>query len=133
MRSILPAFALAIPLMLATTVPVLAQDHHAGHGAAPAPADHAAHGVVTSPAEGEMTHGAPDWFTASFAHPMTLTAVTVAGEGKPPVTVPVAAAAATTEVSADLPDLAPGRYVLTWTAQGGDGHQMTGAVRFMVH
>jgi methionine-rich copper-binding protein CopC len=45
----------------------------------------------------------------------------------------VAAAAATTEVSAELPTLAPGRYVLNWTAQGADGHQMASAVQFMVH
>ncbi|MDP1873155.1 copper resistance protein CopC [Phenylobacterium sp.] len=132
MRHTLLALALST-LSLGAAAPALAQDHHAGHGAPSAPADHAAHGVVTSPAEGEMTHGAPDWFTATFEHPMTLTAVTVAGEGKPAQTVPVAAAAATTEVSADLPDLAPGRYVLTWTAKGADGHEMTGAVRFMVH
>ena len=47
--------------------------------------------------------------------------------------VEVAAAAATTRVSADLPTLAPGNYVLNWTAEGADGHEMTGAVRFMVH
>lgn len=129
MSTLAPALALAL-----ISAPALAQDHHAGHGAmAAAPANHAAHGVVTSPAEGEMTHGTPDWFTATFEHPMTLTAVTVAGEGRPTQAVPVAAAAATTEVSADLPDLSPGRYVLTWTARGADGHEMTGAVRFMVH
>ncbi len=136
MRPLMSILAPALALAL-TSAPALAQDPHAGHGAmaaAPAkPGDHAAHGVVTSPAEGEMTHGTPDWFTAVFEHPMTLTAVTVAGEGKPAQAVPVAAAAATTEVSADLPDLTPGRYVLTWTAKGADGHEMTGTVRFMVH
>ena len=129
MSTLAPALAMAL-----ISAPALAQDHHTGYGAmAAAPASHAAHGVVTSPAEGEMTHGTPDWFTATFEHPMTLTAVTVAGEGRPTQAVPVAAAAATTEVSADLPDLTPGRYVLTWTARGADGHEMTGAVRFMVH
>ncbi|MFP5450009.1 MAG: copper resistance protein CopC [Alphaproteobacteria bacterium] len=129
MSTLAPALAMAL-----ISAPALAQDHHAGHGAmAAAPANHAAHGVVTSPAEGEMTHGTPDWFTATFEHPMTLTAVTVAADGTPTQAVPVAAAAATTEVSADLPDLTPGRYVLTWTARGADGHEMTGAVRFMVH
>jgi methionine-rich copper-binding protein CopC len=133
MRPLISTLAPALALAL-ISAPALAQDPHAGHGAmAAAPANHAAHGVVTSPAEGEMTQGAPDWFTATFEHPMTLTAVTVAGEGKPTQAVPVAAAAATTEVSADLPDLTPGRYVLTWTAKGADGHEMTGTVRFMVH
>lgn len=125
--------ALSLSLSLAVTVPALAQDPHAGHGAPAAVSDPAAHGVVTSPAEGEMLAGSPDWFTATFSHPMTLTAVTIAVEGQAPRTVPVVAAAATTEVAAELPPLAPGRYVLNWTAQGADGHQMASAVQFMVH
>lgn len=124
---------LALSLSLAITVPALAQDPHAGHSTPAAASDHTHHAVVTSPAEGEMLTGSPDWFTATFAHPMTLTAVTVMAEGKAPQSVPVAAAAATTEVAAELPTLAPGRYVLNWTAQGADGHQMASAVQFMVH
>ncbi len=108
------------------------QDAHADHGQA-ASADHGAHGVVTSPADGDMTDGSPDWFTATFPHAMTLKAVTVTAEGQAAVVVPVAAAAATTRVSADLPTLAPGNYVLNWTAEGADGHEMAGTVRFMVH
>jgi methionine-rich copper-binding protein CopC len=135
MRHLLPIIALA----LAVASPALAQDPHAGHGGhaghgtQAASADHAAHGVVTTPADGAMTDGSPDWFTATFPHAMTLKAVTVTAEGQAAVVVPVAAAAATTRVSADLPTLAPGNYVLDWTAQGADGHEMTGAVRFMVH
>lgn len=129
---------------LLAAAPASAQDPHAGHGAhsqtgahashgQSAAADPAAHGVVTDPADGAMSHGSPDWFTATFPHPMTLRTVTVAAEGQAPVTVPVAASAATTQVAADLPPLRPGDYVLNWTAEGGDGHQMTGTVRFMVH
>lgn len=135
MRSLLPFVALA----LVAASPALAQDPHAGHGAhaghAPqaAAARHAVHEVVTSPADGAMTNGSPDWFTATFPHPMTLKAVTVTAEGQAAVTVPVAAAAATTRVAAELPTLAPGSHVLNWTAEGADGHEMTGAVRFMVH
>ena len=142
MRKIIPAAALALALSLPTLAQAAAaccccaegarQDAHAGHGQA-ASGDHAAHGVVTSPADGAMTDGPPDWFTATFPHAMTLKAVTVTAEGQAAVTVPVAAAAATTRVSADLPTLAPGNYVLNWTAEGADGHEMTGAVRFMVH
>lgn len=116
-----------------------AQDPHAGHGAhaghAPqaGTAGHASHGVVTSPSDGAMTDGSPDWFTATFPHAMTLKSVTVTAEGQAAVTVPVVASAATTRVSADLPTLAPGNHVLNWTAEGADGHQMTGSVRFMVH
>lgn len=135
MRNLLPLVVLA----LAAASPALAQDPHAGHGAhaghAPQAeaANHAAHEVVTTPTDGSMIDGSPEWFTATFRHAMTLRSVTVAAEGRPAVTVPVAAAAATTRVSAALPTLAPGNYVLNWTAEGADGHQMTGAVRFMVH
>lgn len=135
MRSLLPVVA----VVLVAASPALAQDAHAGHGAhaghAPqaGAANHAAHGVITSPADGAMTDGSPDWFTATFPHAMTLKSVTVTAEGQPTVTVPVAAAAATTRVSADLPTLAPGNHVLNWTAEGADGHEMTGVVRFMVH
>jgi methionine-rich copper-binding protein CopC len=136
MRHLLPIVAAGLFI----AAPAVAQDAHAGHGAGAhaghgqaAAGDHAAHGVVTSPADGAMTDGSPDWFTATFPHPMTLKAVTVTAQGQAAVTVPVAAAAATTRVSADLPTLTPGHYVLNWTAQGADGHEMTGAVRFMVH
>lgn len=136
MRHLLPIVAAGLFI----AAPAVAQDAHAGHGAGAhaghgqaAAGDHAAHGVVTSPADGAMTDGSPDWFTATFPHPMTLKAVTVTAQGQAAVTVPVAAAAATTRVSADLPTLTPGNYVLNWTAQGADGHEMTGAVRFMVH
>lgn len=136
MRHLFPIVAAGLFI----AAPAVAQDAHAGHGAnahaghgEAASGDHAAHGVVTSPADGDMTDGSPDWFTATFPHPMTLKTVTVTAQGQEAVTVPVAAAAATTRVSADLPTLSPGNYVLNWTAQGADGHEMTGAVRFMVH
>lgn len=137
MRHLLPIVAAGLFI----AAPAVAQDAHAGHGAHDAHAghgqaasgDHGAHGVVTSPADGAMTDGSPDWFTATFPHAMTLKAVTVTAEGQAAVEVPVVAAAATTRVSADLPTLAPGNYVLNWTAEGADGHEMTGAVRFMVH
>lgn len=137
MRHLLPIVAAG----LFVAAPAVAQDAHTGHGAhdahaghgQAASAAHAAHDVVTSPADGAMTDGSPDWFTATFPHAMTLKAVTVTAEGQAAVEVPVAAAAATTRVSADLPTLAPGNYVLNWTAEGADGHEMAGTVRFMVH
>jgi methionine-rich copper-binding protein CopC len=134
MRTLLPL----VVVSLFFAAPAAAQDAHAGHGAdagrsPAASADHAAHGVVTNPSDGAMTDGSPDWFTATFPHPMTLKTVSVQAEGEASVSVPVATAAATTRVSADLPTLRPGHYVLNWTAEGADGHAMTGAVRFMVH
>ena len=145
MHKIMPTVAMTLALMVPTFAqaveacccceqdPPGAQAGHDAHDAHAADPDHAAHDVVTSPADGAMTDGSPDWFTATFPHAMTLKTVTVTAEGRDAVAVPVAAAAATTRVSADLPTLAPGNYVLNWTAEGADGHEMTGAVRFMVH
>ena len=115
--------------------PVLAQQQgHAGHGGhAPAAGSQAQAGVVTTPADGAMLTGSPEAFTATFPHPMTLRSVTITPQGRPAIQAPVAAAAATTRVSAALPRLAPGSYTLAWTAQGADGHTMNGSIRFMVH
>ena len=128
MRHLVPMLAGA----LVGVAPAAAQDAHTGHGAHGAHAGHGAavsaalvgHDVVTSPADGAMMDGAPDWFTATFPHPMILKTVTVTAEGQASVAVPVAA---------DLPPLRPGTYTLNWTAEGADGHSMSGAVRFMVH
>ena len=80
MRKIIPAVAMT----LALAVPAFAQaaeacccckqdpaNAHAGHDAHGADPDHAAHGMVTTPADGAMTDGSPDWFTATFPHAMT--------------------------------------------------------------
>lgn len=109
-----------------------AQDPHAGH-AGMQPSAAAPAGVVTTPADGAMTHGSPERFTVAFPHPMILKTVTLTAEGQSPivVTAPEAPAAATVGVA--LPRLAPGTYAAAWTAQGPDGHAMSGSVRFMVH
>jgi copper resistance protein C len=126
--------ALTIAAVLGLAGTASAQDAgHANH------ADHAGHAtaaksaVVTSPADGAMLQAAPETFSATFPHPMTLRSLSVAAEGQPATTVTVAQAAPAAKVSVALPRLAPGQYTATWTAQGADGHEMTGAVRFMVH
>ena len=109
-----------------------AQDPHAGHHpqepAAPAPS-----GITTVPANGAMTAGSPERFTATFPHPMILKTVTLIAEGQSPVVVTAPSASAAATVSVVLPPLAPGTYAAAWTAEGGDGHRMSGSVSFMVH
>lgn len=109
-----------------------AQDPHAGHAGMQHQAP-AASGVVTTAADGAMTHGSPEQFSATFPHPMILKSVTLTAEGQEPiaVTAPTAPPAAT--VSVALPRLAPGTYTAAWTAEGPDGHKMSGAVSLMVH
>ena len=40
--------------------------------------------------------------------------------------------ATATEVTVHAPTLAPGKYVVTWRAMGGDSHIMTGEVHFTI-
>lgn len=118
--------ALAASLALAGISPALAQSHdHSGHGA------HAA-GVQTTPSDGAM--GAPpENFSATFDHPMQLTALVITPRGGDPIAVSVPEAGAATTVSAPLPPLEPGYYTIAWTATGAGNHTMTGRVRYMVH
>jgi copper resistance protein C len=109
-----------------------AQDPHAGH-TMQAPAAAPQSGITTVPADGAMTHGSPERFSVTFPHAMILKTVTVTAEGQQAVSVPVPAASATATVSIPLPTLSPGNYTLAWKANGEDGHEMTGTVRFMVH
>lgn len=124
---------LVLTAALAFAGAAAAQDPHAGHhpaSQAPAPS---ASDVVTTPADGAMTSGSPERFSATFPHPMILKAVNLTVEGQPPIVVNAPPAPAATTVSLDLPRLAPGTYGAAWTAEGPDGHKMSGAVSFMVH
>ena len=47
--------------------------------------------------------------------------------------MPAPAAPAAATVSVALPRLAPNTYTAAWTAEGADGHKMSGSVSFMVH
>jgi len=123
---------LTIAVVMAFAGAAAAQDSHAGHAGAqhqtPAASD-----IVTTPADGTMTHGSPERFTATFPHPMILKTVTLTAEGQAPVVVTAPAAPAAAAVSVALPTLAPGTYAAAWAAEGPDGHKMSGAFNFMVH
>ena len=87
----------------------------------------------TTPADGAMTSGSPERFSATFPHPMVLKTVTLSAEGQEPIVVTAPAAPAAAAVSVALPRLSPGTYTAAWTAEGPDGHKMSGSIRFMVH
>ena len=123
---------LAFAATLAFAGAAAAQDPHAGH-AGMQPQAPAASGIVTTPADGAMTHGSPERFTATFPHPMILKTVTLTAEGQEPIVLSAPAAAASSTVSVALPHLAPGTYTAVWTAEGSDGHNMSGSISFMVH
>ena len=124
--------ALTLATSLALVGAAAAQDPHAGHAmqtpaAAPQP------GITTIPADGAMTHGSPERFSATFPHPMILKTVTLTAQGQAPVVVTAPAAPPAASASVALPRLAPNTYTAAWTAEGADGHKMSGSVSFMVH
>ena len=123
---------LAFTAALAFAGGAAAQDPHAGHSMH-APAVAAQSGITTVPANGAMTQGSPERFTATFPHPMILKTVTLTAQGQAPVAVTAPAAPAAATVTVALPRLAPGTYTAAWTAEGPDGHKMSGSVGFMVH
>ena len=126
---------LTIAAVLAFAGAAAAQDPHAGH-AGHAGAQHqtpTVSDIVTTPADGAMTHGSPERFTATLPHPMILKTVTLTAEGQAPVVVTAPDAPAAAAVSVALPTLAPGTYAAAWAAEGADGHKMSGSINFMVH
>lgn len=123
---------LTLTAALAFAGAAAAQDPHAGHAGMQHQAP-AASGIVTTPADGAMTSGSPERFSATFPHPMMLKTVTLTAEGQAPIVVTAPDAPAAATVSVALPRLAPGTYAAAWAAEGPDGHKMSGSVNFMVH
>lgn len=124
--------ALALTTALALAGPAAAQDPHAGHH----PQAQAAvpqSGITTVPSDGAMTQGSPERFSITFPHAMVLKTVTLAAESQEPIIVTAPAAPAAETVGVALPRLAPATYTAAWTAEGADGHAMSGSIRFMVH
>lgn len=116
------------------------QDGHAGHGdhsghAGMDPSQHAGHGggAVTVPANGAMLMGSPAEFSITFPHAMRLTSLVLRAPGLEELRVDLEGNAASATQSVALPTLAPATYAVTWTAEGADGHSMTGDLSFMVH
>ncbi len=120
----LPLVLGAVLALFATAPLAAAQHDHGGHGAQSA--------IQTNPADGAMG-AAPDSFSATFEHPMRLTALVITPSRGDPIAVTIPAGEATTTASVALPRLTPGNYTFAWTASGADNHTMTGRVRYMVH
>jgi len=120
----LPLMLGAVLALFATAPLAAAQHDHGSHGTQSA--------VQTTPSDGDMG-AAPETFSATFEHPMRLTALVVTPSRGDPIAVTIPAREASTNASVALPRLSPGNYSITWTATGADNHTMTGRVRYMVH
>ena len=132
MRKLLIPLLFALPIIGAAGAAAAQTDPHAGHAGHTAQADAPAQ-VRTTPADGWMGATAPTAFSLVFPHPMRMTALSLQSGDAPAVAVAVADAAPGASISLPLPALPKGDHVLTWSAQGTDGHVMSGVVRYMVH
>ena len=83
----------------------------------------------SEPADGSVVNSAPKTFVAHFSEAAKVTALTIAKNGGKEEKLP-APTGATQHLSATLPDLEPGKYVLTWRVVGDDSHVMSGKVAF---
>jgi methionine-rich copper-binding protein CopC len=120
----LPLMLGAVLALFATAPLAAAQHDHGSHSAQSA--------VQTTPTDDTMG-AAPETFSATFEHPMRLTALVITPNRGDPIAVTIPASEAATTANVALPRLAPGNYTFAWTASGGDNHTMTGRVRYMVH
>jgi methionine-rich copper-binding protein CopC len=84
------------------------------------------------PAEGSTVSVSPPNIVLKFSEAARVTALTVKKEGgdeqklAPLPTTPAA------EITVRAPELAPGKYVVTWRAMGNDSHIMSGELHFTV-
>ena len=87
------------------------------------------HLVSSEPSDGSVVTTAPSTFVAQFTEATRVTALAVMRDnGKEEKLTPPSAASQ--RLSAPLPKLEPGKYVLTWRAVGNDTHVMSGKVTF---
>jgi copper resistance protein C len=87
----------------------------------------------TNPAADAELHVAPKTLTLTFSEEARLAVLTLSVGGKEiPVTVDRNAPAAA-QVTVALPSLAPGKYLVQWSALSpGDGHVTKGAFSFAI-
>ena len=97
-----------------------------------------AHALVleSSPRGGEVLRTAPARIFLRFNSRIEqgLSGITVTGPEGRPIPLPVAGApeGAPNELSAPLPTLPPGQYLVRWKVLSADGHVTQGALRFTV-
>lgn len=112
----------------------LADHSHGGRGQSGNGAHGAAQSmlIASTPSDGVVLAEAPRTLALMFAHPVALESVSITGPSGPVNSAFRPATAAGASYNIALPaGLAAGPYVARWTASG-EGHQMTGVIRFTV-
>jgi copper transport protein len=90
------------------------------------------HLVRSVPADGSTVASGPAKFVLTFAEPAKLTTLSLQKGTEPAKKITPLPTAPAAEISVPAPQLAPGKYVLTWRAVSDDGHVMPGKVTFTV-
>jgi copper transport protein len=90
------------------------------------------HLVKADPADGSAVRVAPPKFVLTFAEPARLTALSLQKDTEPAKKIGPLPTTPAAEISIPAPQMAPGKYVLSWRAVSDDGHVMPGKVTFTV-
>jgi len=90
------------------------------------------HLVKAVPADGSTVTVSPPKFVLTFAEPAKLTVLSLQKDAEPAKKIGPLPTASSAEISIPAPQLAAGKYVLSWRAVGDDGHVMPGKVTFTV-
>lgn len=85
------------------------------------------------PAAGSVIAAMPERIELRFSAPIRVTSLVLRAEaGGEEHRLDVSAAAPGTTIQVTAPRLLPGAWRLTWRGAGGDGHIMSGEVRFTI-
>jgi copper transport protein len=90
------------------------------------------HLVKAVPADGSTMTVSPPKFVLTFAEPAKLTMLSLQKDAEPAKKIGPLPTTPSAEISIPAPQLAAGKYVLSWRAVSDDGHVMPGKVSFTV-
>ena len=88
------------------------------------------HLVKAIPADGSTLTMSPVNFMLTFAEPVKMTALSLQKDAEPAKKIGPLPAAPAAEIVVPAPQLAVGKYILSWRAVGDDGHVMPGKLTF---
>jgi methionine-rich copper-binding protein CopC len=88
------------------------------------------HLVKAIPADGGTLTTSPAKFVLTFAEPVKMTALSLQKDAEPAKKIGPLPTAPAAEIAVLAPQLAAGKYVLSWRAVGDDGHVMPGKLTF---
>jgi methionine-rich copper-binding protein CopC len=90
------------------------------------------HLVKAVPPDGSTVSAPPAKFVLTFTEPARLTALSLQKDAEPAKKLGPLPEARAAEISIPAPQMAAGKYILSWRAVGDDGHVVPGKVTFTV-